>query len=143
MVSEGGKSRCRKKSANKPITAKHERLPFVDTKKSAGVLQRVILYVLITVSGLLSSCSSPHSPYEQARARNHQQLSAIPEFQEIRGQRSKQEAEALSWQLSRQEMHRLSDKQLLRRVSLRSEMLAPVPNGPAPLSCGIRQRQLS
>jgi hypothetical protein len=75
------------------------------------------------------SCTSPSSPYEKAQAQYHQQLSAIQEFQDARGQRSEQEAATLSWQLSRQGLRRLSDEQLLRRVSLKSKMLAPVPNG--------------
>jgi hypothetical protein len=87
-----------------------------------------LLVVFTLTSAAFLSCTSPHSPYEQAHARYHQQLSALPKFQEARGQRSEQEVEALSWQLSRQGMHRLSDEQLLRRVALRSKMLAPVSN---------------
>jgi hypothetical protein len=92
--------------------------------------RNVYAFVVFTLASLaFLSCTSSPSPYEATRARYQQQLSALPEFQKARGQRSEQEAEALSWQLSRQGMHRLSDEQLLRRVSLRSKMLAPVPNG--------------
>jgi hypothetical protein len=85
-----------------------------------------MLRLLIAMGVLLPACSSPPSPYEQARARYHQQLSTLPEFQEARGQRSDKEAEALSRQLSRRGMHRLSDEQLLLCMTLRRKLLASV-----------------
>ncbi len=48
----------------------------------------------------------------------------MPEFQQARGQRSAPETDALSWQLSRRGLRRLSNEQLLLRATLRSKALA-------------------
>lgn len=93
--------------------------------RASGVDKASLLAIALTsaVTFTFLSCAPAPSSYEDARARFQQQLAAMPEFQEARGQRSAQEAEVLSWQLSRRGLHRLSNEQLLLRATLRSKAL--------------------